>query len=109
VPSARAKACQCLSELQVGDQAKAAGKSLAGDFTDLPAYVQADRFQSAITQCFDNMAVRPVAGVEEAERLQQFVRPARQLFGKVSHGTPLSLLGDMQHMGTIFFRCGGAG
>ncbi|MNE47288.1 hypothetical protein D3C80_1416870 [compost metagenome] len=102
-------AAQGLGQLDVGDQAEAAGQPVTGDFHNLAVLHQAHTFQAIATQCGKYMAGAAVLAVEQAEGLQQFLRPARQLRGEAGDGGGRSLFGDAQHPGAVGFGGGGTG
>ena len=95
---------QGLAELGVGDQAETAGQTIAGQLDDFSLLLQAHAFQAIRAQGGEYMAVGSIVVVEQAERLQQFVRPARQLRGESGDGVAARLLGDTQHPGAVVDR-----
>ena len=85
---------QCLTQLDIRDQAEPTGQPITFQFDDFALLLQAHAFESVSAKGCDDMSGCTVMTVEQAERLQPFRRPARQLRSETGDRRERSLLGD---------------
>ncbi|MNN05725.1 hypothetical protein D3C81_1184930 [compost metagenome] len=102
-------ATQCLTQLDVRNQPESTGQPITFQFDDVALLLQAHAFHSVGAKRRQYVGGGAVAVVEQAERLQPFAGPARQLRGETGDGAAAGLFGDALHLRAMLFGGGGTG